>query len=62
MIKRMVKVFINGLVETTTKEDLRMILDMDTERCTGQVNLHTRVNGKMEYRMDKELWYMVMEF
>lgn len=45
--------FLHGQVETFTKEIIKMILGMGTDKCTGQMEVITKERGKMVFNMEK---------
>ena len=45
MIRKMVKGYMNGNLETGIKANLKMIIDMGMERCTGVMGPVIKDNG-----------------
>ncbi len=53
MIRNQDMEFLHGQVETFTKEIIKMILGMGTDKCTGQMEVITKERGKMVFNMEK---------
>ena len=51
MIKRMASVFSNGKVAICSKDVTRMMKETDMAKCTGLMEVTTKVNGGKEFNM-----------
>lgn len=60
MIKRMVKVYLLGLMGINMKAVIRMIFGRVLVICYGMMVASTEVNGRMEFKMERGNWYLII--
>ena len=61
MTKSLATVFSLGRVEIFTREAMRTILETVTDKCIGQMEVSTRVNGKMEFSMEEVILFLFQD-
>ena len=56
-IRKVVTVFSRGKVEMFIKENIEMLTEKVMEKCIGQMEAITMVNGIKTFKMDSVEWY-----
>lgn len=61
MIRNLAWEFSPGKVATNIKDTTKMMSVMVTVKCSGLMEVVTKVNGKMVYNMDLVKWNFLMD-